>query len=392
MNTAQDPITKIELFPVFVPFKAFVRDMLQGGSGKVAMGLKVEDHWLGADFLVCRMTTENGVTGVGDVYVWTVESATSPQLMAKVIEDHLARFVLGRSAFDREAIHDKFENNVARNEMAKGLLDLTLFDVAARSINRPVHDLCGGRQIDRIPMSMVLPLTDTDVILQVVKLGQDTGIRSFRCKLGDGLRRDVEIISAVRDLIGPDAALRVDYNQAYSANEALQAIEAIAGYGIDFAEQPVRADDFTGMAWLQSRTDVPIMAHEGAFGLRDIVTLHQMGAIRAFGINPERPGGMTAALKAIDYAALNGLDVVLHNQPSGIGSAAILHLHAARARDIRHATELQGHVMLEHDLLKESIVYEDGFAHLPTGAGWGVELDDNALDNYQVGATITLTT
>ncbi|MBK6739083.1 MAG: hypothetical protein IPG64_15010 [Haliea sp.] len=90
------------------------------------------------------------------------------------------------------------------------------------------------------------------------------------------------------------------------------------------------------------------------------------------------------ALKAIDYAAMTGLDVVLHNQPSGIGSAAILHMHAACARNIRHATELQGHVMMEHDLLRQSIVYENGFAHLPTGPGWGVELDEDALDKYQV--------
>ncbi|MBK6739082.1 MAG: hypothetical protein IPG64_15005 [Haliea sp.] len=213
MTIAHDPIIKIELFPVFLPFREYVRDMLQGGSGKVAMGLKVDDHWLGADILVCRMTTENGVVGIGDLYIWLVESAVSPQLVASVIKNHLARFVLGQSAFDMEAIQEKFCNNVAHNDMAKGLIDLTLYDVAARSIGRPVHDLCGGKQIDRIPMSMVLPLTDIETILEVVKLGQAEGVGSFRCKLGDGARRDVEIISAVRELIGPDAGLRVDYNQ-----------------------------------------------------------------------------------------------------------------------------------------------------------------------------------
>jgi len=132
------------------------------------------------------------------------------------------------------------------------------------------------------------------------------------------------------------------------------------------------------------------MAHESAFGMRDIVTLAEMGAVRTFGINPERPGGMTAALKAIDYAAAKGLDVVLHNQPSGIGSAVILHMHAARARNIRHATELQGHIMMEDDLIKDEIVYEDGFAHLPEGPGWGVELDEDAIDKYQIQNPIVI--
>lgn len=390
MKQAHDPITRIELFPVFVPFQERVRQVLQGGSGKVAMGLDVDDHWLGGDFLVCRMTSENGVVGFGDVYVWLVESSTSPALMAEVIKTQLGRFVLGRSAFDRELIHQKFDNNVARNEMAKGLLDLALFDVAARSIGRPVHDLCGGQQTDRIPLSMVLPLTATDTILELVKAGMESGIKSFRCKLGDGRRRDVEIISAVRDLIGPDAGLRVDYNQAYNPNEALECIEAIKPYCIDFAEQPVKADDFAGMAWVQSRTDVPLMAHEGCFGLRDMITLAEMGAVRTFGINPERPGGLTHALKAIDYAAARGIDVCLHNQPSGLGSAVILHTHAARARNIRNATELQGHTMLEHDLLRERITYEDGYAHLPDGPGWGVEVDMDAVDRYQTHPTVTI--
>ena len=97
MKQAHDPITRIELFPVFVPFQERVRQVLQGGTGKVAMGLDVDDHWLGGDFLVCRMTTENGVVGFGDVYVWLVESSTSPALMAEVIKTQLGRFVLGRS-------------------------------------------------------------------------------------------------------------------------------------------------------------------------------------------------------------------------------------------------------------------------------------------------------
>lgn len=390
MNSTHDPIVKIELFPVFIPFNEMVRSLLQGGSGKVAMGLKVDDPWLGADFLVCRMTTESGIVGISDAYVWLVESGASPAMMAGVIKDHLARYVLGQSAFDREAVATRFDNNVARNEMAKGLLDLAMHDIAARSIGRPVYDLCGGKQIDAVPMCLVLPLTDTQTILNLAQMGLDEGIRTFRCKLGDGAVRDVEIIKAMRELIGPEAGLRVDYNQAYAPNEALAAIEAIAPYGIDYAEQPVHADQFAGLAYVQARTAVPLMAHESAFGLRDIVTLAETGGVRCFGLNAERPGGMTAALKAIDYAAARGLDVVLHNQPSGIGSAVILHMHAARARDIRHATELQGHLMLEDDLIKQDIRYEKGLAYVPTGPGWGVELDEDAVDKCQNAGTIEI--
>lgn len=388
---SQDAITKIELFSAHVPFKPEVRDRLQQGSGKVAMGLKVDDHWLGGDFLMVRMTSEDGVVGLGESYVWLVEAAVSPQMMAEVIRDHLARFVLGRSPFERGAIHEKMLNNVARNELAKGVLDMPLWDMAARMVGRPVYDLAGGKQVDRIPLSLVMPLTDVETIRSITQSALAAGFRSFRCKLGDGKTRDVEIIRAVRELIGPDAGLRVDYNQAYSPSQALEAIEAIAPYGIDFAEQPVRADDFGGMAWVQARTNVPLMAHEAAFGLRDIYTLAEMGGVRCFGLNAERPGGMTWALQAIDYAAARGIDVVLHNQCCGVGSAMLIHLHAARAGNIRHATELQGHLMLESTLINERLDYEGGSAAAPSGPGWGVTLDEAAVERYLTHAPIVIT-
>ena len=65
-------------------------------------------------------------------------------------------------------------------------------------------------------------------------------------------------------------------------------------------------------------------------------------------------------------------------------------MHAARARNICHATELQGHIMMEDDLIKDEIVYEDGFAHLPEGPGWGVELDEDAIDKYQIQDAVVI--
>ena len=78
------------------------------------------------------------------------------------------------------------------------------------------------------------------------------------------------MIAAARDALGPEARLRVDYNQAYTADEAVRAIEAISPFGIDCAEQPVRADDWLGMARVQRRVAVPLMAHEGCFSLTDV--------------------------------------------------------------------------------------------------------------------------
>jgi muconate cycloisomerase len=132
------------------------------------------------------------------------------------------------------------------------------------------------------------------------------------------------------------------------------------------------------------------MAHEGCFSLTDVTALIELGAVRVLGVNSERPGGITQALRAIDYASRRGLGTVLHNQPLGIASAAQVQLGAARASVLGHAMELFGHVMLEDDLILEPLDYSGGFVRVPEQPGLGVALDVDALDRYATAAPVVL--
>ena len=62
---------------------------------------------------------------------------------------------------------------------------------------------------------------------------------------------------------------------------------------IEAAEQPVNKDDYLGMAYVQERVNIPLFSHEGFFSLRDFHVLVELGAVKAAGINLERPGGIT---------------------------------------------------------------------------------------------------
>jgi muconate cycloisomerase len=132
------------------------------------------------------------------------------------------------------------------------------------------------------------------------------------------------------------------------------------------------------------------MSHEGCFSLNEYATLAEIGAVRVFGINTERPGGITKALKAMDYASMKGLGIVLHSQPLGISSAIHIHMTAARYDFIDYATELFGYVMIEDDLIDEPLNYHDGRVDVPQGPGWGVTIDEEALKKYATGKKITI--
>jgi muconate cycloisomerase len=380
-------IVKIELTPVHVPFREVVRKTMKE-SGGLGMAIPAEEEWTGGDFAICRLRADDGSQGLGEVFVWLPETGVTPDQLIAVIQQALARYVLGESPFRVERIRHRMDANVARSDVAKGLLDMACYDLMGHITGRPACDFMGGACVDSVPLCALIPLMDVEAMLSMAKSFHEAGTRSFRLKLGRGVADDLRIVSRTREALGDDVRLRVDYNQAYSPAEAVRAIRAIEPFGIDFAEQPVRADDTLGMARVQSRVDTPLMAHEGCFSLQDIATLVELGAIGVVGLNSERPGGVTNALRAIGYAEQRGLGVVLHNQPLGIASAMHLHLAAARHHALGHAVELFGHVMFGDDLIAQPLDYAGGRAALPRGPGWGVELDEEALARYATGETV----
>ena len=383
-------IVRIELTPLFVPFREIVRKSMEAGAGGLGMAIAAEEAWPGGDFVICKLIADDGSIGLGETFVWLPETGVSPKEVIASIQEGLAKYVLRESPFNVERIRTRMDRNVARSEVAKGLLDMACYDLMGRLSGRAACDFTGGRTVDEVPLAALIPLMGVDSMVELCRSFHGQGVNTFRLKLGRSIQEDEQIVSRIRESLGDGIRLRVDYNQAYSASEAVRAIRAIEPFGIDYAEQPVRATDYVGMASVQSRVNTPLMAHEGCFSLQDIVTLIELRAIGVVGLNSERPGGVTNALRAVTYAEQRGLGVALHNQPLGVASAMHIHLAAAKHDSLGHATELFGHVMLEDDLIEDPIDYGGGTATLPEGPGWGVTLDEDALAKYAAGPTVTL--
>jgi muconate cycloisomerase len=383
-------IERIELFRLHVPFRGAVREAMARSEGGLGMAIAAEEPWTGGDFVIARLGAEDGSQGLGEAFVWLPETGVSPAQVVDAVEGGLARYLLGASPFDVEALRVRMDANVARSEVAKGLLDIACYDLMGRIAGRPACELMGGRGADALPLAALIPLAAPQEMVDLALVFQRGGTATFRLKLGRGVAADRHIVALAREALGDAARLRVDYNQAYTPDEAVRAIAAIAPYGIDCAEQPVRADDWLGMARVQRAVSVPLMAHEGCFSYTDFTVLLELGAVGVLGVNTERPGGITQALRAIDYAARRGLGTVLHNQPLGIASAAQVHLGAARAAVLGHAMELFGHVMLEDDLVAEGLDYAGGRVRVPEGPGLGVTLDEVALERYATAPPVVL--
>jgi muconate cycloisomerase len=383
-------IERIELTPLHVPFKEYVIKAMGEGEGGLGMAIAAEEAWLGGDFVICKLISKDGNIGLGEAFVWLPETGVSPYQIIDAIKNCLAKYLLGESPFNIEKINYRMDINLARSEAAKGLLDMACFDLMGQITKRPACEFMGGKNVQEIPLAALIPLANPMLMKGLTRSYYKKGFRNFRLKLGKSIEEDVEIIKAIRKALGSKIRLRVDYNQAYTPQIAVRAIKAIEPFGIDFAEQPVNANDYLGMVYVQKHINTPLMCHEGFFSLKDFITLVELGAVRVLGINSDRPGGVSKALKALDYAKMRGLGVVLHNQPLGIASAMHIHFHVARYFSIDYATELFGQEMLEDDLILKPLDYNNGMGKLPEGPGWGVKLDEKALERYATDATVII--
>lgn len=370
-----------------VPFSAIARQAMDGSDNGLGMAIAAEEPWEAGDFVLARLEDEEGTAGWGEVFMWLPETGVSPAEVISAIVGGLGRYVVGACPADVRAIGARMERNVARNEVAKGLLDLACHDLAARQLGRPVHDLVGGRSTDTIGLCGLVPLAPIEDVVAICAGYVGAGYPTLRLKLGTGVDADRDTIAAVRAEVGDEVRLRVDYNQAYSVPQAVRALRMLEDFGIDAAEQPLATGDLLGMAELSRRTTIPVFLHEGAFTTRDLVTLIELGGCGVVGLNAERPGGLTAALDVIDYAALRGLGTIIHNQPLGLGTAVLAHLAAARFDRLGHDVELAGDVMFDETLVVDPPTRHGGRLVVPSGPGWGVEVDRDALDRFTTATT-----
>lgn len=384
-------VTGIELITARVPFSDIARQAMDESTTGLGMAIAAEEPWEAGDFVFARIWDEDGVEGWGEVFLWLPETGVSPDQVVSVIGAHLARYVLGTPPIEVGAVRARMDRNVNRNEVAKGLLDLALHDLAARQIGRPVHDLLGGRRTDSIPLCGLVPLADPATTAAICAGYVGAGYGTLRIKLGTSPLEDRAVIEAVRAEVGPDVRLRVDYNQAYRFPEAVRALRMLEDLGLDAAEQPLPVGDMLGMAQLQRQTSIPVFLHEGAFTVADVVTLVELGASHVVGINAERPGGLLPALELIDYASTRGMGTIIHNQPLGLGTAVLAHLAAARFDRLGHAVELAGDVMFADTLVHDPLRATDGHMPVPTGPGFGVTIDRDALDERTTTEPLTIT-
>jgi O-succinylbenzoate synthase len=162
-------------------------------------------------------------------------------------------------------------------------------------------------------------------------LARFPGCRTAKVKVAAGdqtLADDVARVHAVRDVLGPTGRIRVDANGLWTVDEAEHAMHALAGFDLEYVEQPVASVE--DMAEIRRRThylDVPIAADESVRKSSDPLRVARAGAADILVIKAAPLGGIRAALSIIGQT---GLPVVVSSAlDTSVGISMGAHLAAA---------------------------------------------------------------
>src|SRR5438445_2882177 len=267
-----------------------------------------------AEQVVQLTLTSSGVHGFGEAAP-VDRYDESPQSALAYIQEHAD--ALGEDPFALEEIMERLP---AREFAARAAFDIALHDLQGKLLGRPVYQLLGLRRAGP-PTTWTIWLGDPDDMARRTEKVQGR-FKRLKLKLGgrDGL--DVERVRAVHARAG--VPLQVDVHEAWSLDEALDALPQLAALGVEYCEQPLVAGDAGGPE-LKQRSPIPVYVDEDCHTLADVAAC----AERAHGINVKlaKSGGIREAVRIVHAARALGLGTMLGCMvESGLGIAAGAHI------------------------------------------------------------------
>ena len=240
-------------------------------------------------------------------------------------------------------------------------VDQAAHDLWGKQRGQPVYRLW-GLDLQRIPLSDYTIGIDT-VEKMVLKMQEFDGWPIYKIKLGTP--DDLTIIRELRR--HTTAIFRVDANCAWTADQTIANAEELQTLGVEFIEQPLRADDWDGMRRVFAESALPVIADESCLVEEDVD--HCQSYFHGINIKLTKCGGMTPARRMLDRARALGLKVMLGCMTeSTVGISAI-----AQFLPLLDYVDMDGAVLLAQDIAT-GVRLERGRAIFPAENGNGVRL------------------
>ncbi len=354
--------------------------------------------WGGRYWLIVRLSTDTGLTGLGEVYA----SAIGPKAMAAVIQDVFARHMQGSSPEDIELM--------ARRAYSSGFtqrpdptvfgafagLEIACWDILGKDRDRPVWALMGGRMNDRVrSYTYLYPEAhhdptgfwiDADAHAEAAAARVAEGwtavkfdpagpytIRGGHAPALADIDLSRRMCAAIRDAVGTKADLLFGTHGQFAPAQAIRLARALEPYDPLWYEEPVPPDSADALAEVARATSIPVATGERLTGLPEFHAALKAG-VRILQPALGRAGGLWIAKKIASLAEAYGAQMAPHLYAGPVEWAANVHL-AVTCPNILMTEAIESPF---HDaLVRGRPKVENGFVTAPEAPGLGIELNED---------------
>ncbi len=340
-----------------------------------------------------RIDTDTGISGWGEPIVegraHTVAAAVeelSDYLIGKDprhIEDHWN--VLYRGGFYRGG-------PILMSALAG--IDQALWDIHGKALGVPVHTLLGGPVRERI---RVYSWIGGDRPADTARAAAEAVARGFTAVKMNAteevqfvdshakVTRVLENVQAVRDAVGNDVGLAVDFHGRVHKPMAKVLMRELAPFNLMFIEEPVLSEHLEAIPELAALSPAPIALGERLYSRFDFKRVLQTGGVDILQPDPSHSGGITETRKIAAMAEAYDVALALHCPLGPIALAANLQLDAVCYNAFIQEQSLGIHYNASNDLLdylvdRTPFQYQDGFVSIPDGPGLGIEISQAYVD------------
>jgi mandelate racemase len=270
----------------------------------------------------------------------------------------------------RKSLH--FVGYEGMSMIAVAGVDMAAWDALARAAGVPLCVLLGG-SVGPVPAYNSNGLwlrSPAEVASEAVELREEGGFEGLKLRLGrERLADDLATIEAVREAVGSEMSLMVDFNQGLHLGEALERCHAIDDLGLAWIEEPIVYDNLEGYARLTADLKTPVQIGENFYGPRGLYSALQMKACDYVMPDFMRIGGVTGWQRAAAIAAAAGIPISTHLYPE-------VAAHVMRVSETAHWLEWQDWA---NAILRQPYEVEAGKLHIPDVPGVGLEWDEKAV-------------
>ena len=300
--------------------------------------------------VIVKILTDYDVIGWGESSPSKRVTGETPETVLEAFDKFSPKLV-GMCPLRIEQDAELMDSLVEGNPAAKAAIDMALHDILGKTADKPLFRLIGGYRTE-VLTDLTLGLKDPEKMAQDAVKAHEKGFKALKIKVRVDPDEDVERVRLVREAVSRKMQLRMDANQGWTPKQAIEVLTKMAKYDVQFAEQPVHAEDIEGLAKVRRNSPIPIMADESVHSPEDAMRLIRADAVDFINIKLMKCGGILKARKIAAVAEAAGVPCMIGCMgESGLGIAAGVHL-AAAVKNIQYA-DLDSDILLRDNLVEK---------------------------------------